>query len=157
MTSSRGLLEAPLNAAVLSDAQGLLQEAPSGVGKKQGASVAVAAVVLLNTIMGAGILGIPGAYSKCGFVGGTVLLLVSAILASFGVHLLLEASDRSGRPATLYSIAQAAAGPKAGSLIDVQVFAMAFAVSTSYLIVVGDALPAVASHYGVPTATLRVG
>jgi len=78
-----------------------------------------------------------------------------------GVHLLTEAADRVGRPASFYSVAQAAAGPKAGALIDALVALNAFGVSTSYLIVVGDAIPEVAASMNAPAAlanrTLWIG
>jgi hypothetical protein len=43
---------------------------------------------LANTILGAGMLGIPFAVDKAGLVGGLVLLAFCAFLAGFGLHLL---------------------------------------------------------------------
>jgi len=115
---------------------------------KRGASLASVTFVLLNTILGAGILGLPGAYASSGFVGGTLLLIICCHLSAFGVHLLVEVGDRTGRPASFYSVAMACGGAGAGVLIDVLVAVNAFGVATSYLIVVGDVLPEVADAFG---------
>ena len=118
-------------------------------------SLAAVAFVLLNTMLGSGILGLPGAFSKSGLIGGIVLLVVFGVLSIFGVHLLCEAADRAGRPASFYSVALAAAGAKAGVVIDLLVLINAFGVATSYLIVVGDVLPEVATSFHAPDLLLH--
>lgn len=119
--------------------------------KKGKASAASMAFVLLNTALGAGMLGLPGAYAKAGLYGGTIVCVASSVLSCVGVHLLLEVSDRVGRPASFYSVAQAAAGAKAGVLIDFLIMINAFGSATSYLIVVGDVLPEVAESLHAPS------
>lgn len=145
-------LRQPLHAGVAIPA-----DETDSASKKRGTSVSVAAFVLLNTILGAGILGLPGAYALSGFAAGTVLLGMSGLFATFGVHLLTEVADRTGRPATFYSIARAAAGESAGSLIDLLVVVMAFGISTSYLIVIGDTLPKVMIALHAPEGSLLLG
>ena len=149
----------PLNTALLgetaSDSIGIALGAGEPLESlKPKASFASVTFVLLNTCLGSGILGLPGAFAKSGLIGGIVLLFVTGILSTFGVHLLAEAADRAGRPASFYSVALAAAGSKAGVLIDVLVAINAFGVATSYLIVVGDVLPEVADSFSAP-AILR--
>lgn len=118
--------------------------------QKSSATVASVAFVLLNTALGSGILGLPGAFAKAGMIGGIALLCVTSVLAVIGVHLLCEVADRVGRPASFYSVAQAAAGAQAGVLIDILIAINAFGCATSYLIVVGDVLPEVSSSFGAP-------
>ena len=148
VTSSQGRL--PL----LSDAE--IGVAPVGGTNAQpkpatrGASVASVAFVLLNTALGSGILGLPGAFAKAGMIGGIALLIVTSILAVFTVHLLCEVADRVGRPASFFSVSKAAAGAQAGVLIDLLLAINAFGCSTSYLIVVGDVLPEVSESFGAP-------
>ena len=146
-TSSR-----TLNSALLQDV-GISVGSVNGANKKGSASFASVTFVLLNTALGSGILGLPGAFAKAGFIGGSVLLTLVAITSVVGVHLLVEVADRTGRPATFFTVAQAAAGAKAGILIDMLICMNAFGVSTSYLIVIGDAMPEVAgSFHGIPSA-----
>ena len=119
----------------------------SDTPKKGKASVASVAFVLLNTALGSGILGLPGAFSKAGMIGGIVLLVVTSVLAVIGVHLLCEVADRVGRPASFYSCATAAAGSVAGVVIDILIAINAFGSACSYLIVVGDVLPEVSDSF----------
>ena len=115
---------------------------------KRGASLSTVMFNLLATCLGAGILGLPYAYTGSGFVGGSILLVVCAGLSAFGAHLLVEAADRSGRPASFYSVAQAVGGPRAGVFMDFLIFVMSFGAAASYLIVVGGVLPDVAMSFG---------
>ena len=117
---------------------------------KPRASIASVAFVLLNTCLGSGMLGLPGAFARCGLVGGLVIMFVAAGLSVFGVHLISQAADRAGRPASFYSVATLTAGPKAGVLIDVLIALNAFGCATSYIIVVGDVLPEVAASFNAP-------
>jgi hypothetical protein len=115
---------------------------------KPGASLSTVMFNLLATCLGAGILGLPYGYTGSGFVGGSILLVVCAALSAFGAHLLVEAADRSGRPASFYSVAQAVGGPRAGVFMDFLIFVMSFGAAVSYLIVVGGVLPDVAMSFG---------
>ena len=115
---------------------------------KKGASLSTVMFNLLATCLGAGILGLPYAYAGSGFIGGSVQLVACAGLSAFGAHLLVEAADRSGRPASFYSVAKAVGGPRAGVFVDFLIFIMSFGASASYLIVVGGVLPDVAMSFG---------
>ena len=50
---------------------------------------------VVKTVIGAGILGIPYAMSKLGFVMGIIVFLISGALAQFGSILLLKAKNLS--------------------------------------------------------------
>ena len=63
---------------------------------------------LANTILGAGMLGLPAAFAECGFVMGILLLFVFAFFSSMGLYLLSAAADIAGRPASLYAVAEKA-------------------------------------------------
>ena len=107
-------------------------------GKK--ASVASGVLNLANTILGAGMLGLPAAFANCGIAMGLLLLLTFAFFSSMGLYLLSAAADLAGRPASLYAVAEKAQ-PGSGLLIDFAIAIKCFGVATSYLIVVGDSLP----------------
>jgi len=117
-----------------------------------GASWLSCAVNLTNTIVGAGMLGLPKAFANCGSLLGAALLVVFAAASCFGLHLLSAAAKLAsdGRPASFRSVATAAA-PRFASLIDVAVAVKCFGVATSYLIVVGQTVPVVFAGSGVLT------
>ena len=105
------------------------------------ASIPALTFTLSNTILGAGVLGIAHAYSNSGYVLGLVLLLLSAALSLFGLHLLtLSARTLNTNPASFYTVAHGIA-PAATPLIDAALVVKCFGVATSYLIVIGDLLP----------------
>ncbi len=82
------------------------------------------------------------------------MLLLFAGLASLGLHLLAACADTVGRPASFYSVANAAL-PGAGLVIDVAVAVKCFGVATSYLIVVGDSMPKALLAFGASGAALE--
>lgn len=108
---------------------------------------------LLNTMIGAGMLGLPRAFAACGFVTGTGLLFAAAALAAFGLHLLSEAADATKRPASFYSVAEAAV-PGLGLVIEASIFGACFGSATGYLIIVGDSMPAAMASFGFAGAAL---
>jgi amino acid permease len=104
------------------------------------ASVGSSVFNLANTILGAGMLGLPAAFSACGWAVGSILLFLFALPSAFGLQLLSDCADRVGRPSNLYAVAEAAL-PRAGLIIDIAISIKCFGVATSYLIVVGDSMP----------------
>ena len=106
---------------------------------------------LANTILGAGILGLPAAFSLCGRMLGTGLLLSFGAASGFGLHLLSCCAMLGGKhmvaagaKSSFRSVATLAA-PRFATVIDAAVAVKCFGVATSYLIVVGDTMPDVAS------------
>eukprot|EP00472_Partenskyella_glossopodia_P012015 CAMPEP_0197517364 /NCGR_PEP_ID=MMETSP1318-20131121/2342_1 /TAXON_ID=552666 /ORGANISM="Partenskyella glossopodia, Strain RCC365" /LENGTH=413 /DNA_ID=CAMNT_0043066837 /DNA_START=221 /DNA_END=1459 /DNA_ORIENTATION=+ len=107
------------------------------------ASVFSSVMNLANTILGAGMLGLPHAFAESGYVFGCILLLLFALLSAFGLHLLSVISIQlcsETRDANFYKVASAAMSSGA-LLIDVAVAIKCFGVGISYLIVCGDLLP----------------
>jgi len=94
---------------------------------------------LSNTILGAGMLGLPHAFASSGYLLGSILLFVFALLSGFGLYLLANISVdhfSEKRNATFYNVATKAFSQGA-LVIDVAVAVKCFGVGTSYLIVVG--------------------
>ena len=116
--------------------------------QSRGSSLTAGVANLANTILGAGMLGLPHAFAEAGFVPGTLMLFIFGAFSSLGLHLLSEAADRTGRPSTFYAVAEAAQ-PGAGLVIDVAIAIKCFGVGTSYLIVVGDSMPKAIAATGV--------
>lgn len=125
--------------------EGLLQVDDHGNRKKAPGSASLFSCImnLANTILGAGMLGLPHAFASNGYALGIILLFVFAILAAFGLHLLAMISlERFSekRDASFYKVATAAFS-KGALAIDAAVAIKCFGVGTSYLIVIGDLLP----------------
>ena len=97
---------------------------------------------LTSTIVGAGVLGLPHAYALTGLLGGTFLLVGCALSSGFALHLLSRCAKQCAPPASFYAVAQRSL-PRASALIDAAVSIKCFGVATSYLIVIGDLMPAV--------------
>ena len=109
-------------------------------GVAQGTPIMGGVAVLANTILGAGMLGLPFAFAACGFLVGPCMLLFFACSSVTALLMLAECADYAGRPATFNSVAERAM-PGSGVLIDVAVAIKCFGVATSYLIVIGDSVP----------------
>ena len=118
-----------------------------------GASLLSGMLNMTNTILGAGMLGLPKAFAKCGLATGVVFLFLFAALSALGLHLLSAAADLAGRPATFHSVAEKAL-PGSGLLIDGAVAIKCFGVGTAYLIIVGDSIPKALLPLGASGAML---
>ena len=100
---------------------------------------------LSNTIIGAGMLGLPGAVGGTGYIGGALLMIAGAVFSSHGLILLTKAAQRTGLPSSFYSIARAAV-PQYTILIDLAVTLKCFGVATGYLITIGDCMVDALDH-----------
>eukprot|EP00966_Prymnesium_polylepis_P242424 5606211-Prymnesium_polylepis.2 len=106
----------------------------------RGATIRSGVLNLANTILGAGMLGLPHAFAQCGVAMGLLMLLCFAFFSAVGLYLLSAAADIVGRPASFRAVAEKAL-PGSGLLIDAAIAIKCFGVATSYLIVVGDSIP----------------
>jgi len=105
--------------------------------------------VLANTILGAGMLGLPFAFASCGFFLGPLMLLAFGVCSATALILLSLCADKVGREKSpkFFDIASAAI-PGVGTIIDVAVGIKCTGVATSYLIVVGDSVPKAIVTFG---------
>ena len=106
----------------------------------QGTPLRGGVFVLANTILGAGMLGLPFAFAACGFIIGPMMLAGFAICSIVALTMLSECADAVGRPATFNTVAEKAV-PGSGLAISAAVAIKCFGVATSYLIVIGDSVP----------------
>jgi amino acid permease len=106
----------------------------------KGASMASCFFTLANTIMGSGMLGLPYAFSRTGWVLGSMLVLFSATSSAFALHLLSCCALRLPYPSSFYNVAGTAL-PNFEKIIDLAVMIKCFGVATSYLIVIGGLMP----------------
>jgi hypothetical protein len=85
---------------------------------------------LVNTVVGAGMLGLPGALGGTGYLTGCWLMLMGAIFSAQGLVLLSMAAQQAGLPSSFYSVARAAV-PEYTVLIDCAVAFKCFGGKTS--------------------------
>lgn len=109
------------------------------------ASTLSSVINLLNTVAGAGMLGLPGAYAGSGFLVGTLLLMIAAFFSALGLHLLsvcaatAKARSRDNKPASFYTVAISAM-PQFAIAIDAAVALKCFGVATGYFVTVADCM-----------------
>ena len=96
---------------------------------------------LTSTIIGAGVLGLPHAFASTGFLGGAMLLLICASSSAFALHFLAKCAKRIPPPVSFYCVAEVAL-PGYSFWIDLAVAIKCYGVATSYLVVIGDLMPA---------------
>lgn len=122
-----------------------------GVGGGGGtATLSSCAINLANTIVGAGMLGLPGAFGGTGYVGGPLLIFAGAAFSAHGLMLLARAATMVGEyPSSFYTVARAAV-PRYTVLIDLAVALKCFGVATGYLITVADCMIDALDHILLP-------
>jgi len=110
---------------------------------------------ITSTIIGAGILGLPYAYSRTGYFLGSWFVVLCGLMSFTGLHLLSACAKFTqqslNQPSSFYSVAEVALSKKSyfTLLIDFTIFIKCFGVSIAYLIVIGDLMPAVVKQaYG---------
>ena len=105
------------------------------------ASVLSCVINLSATCMGTGILALPFALSKSGFIAGCLLLFISAAGCALSLHFLVcggRAVVSRGGPITFATLCEAALGPYASVAIDLSILVNCLGTATSYLIVAAD-------------------
>jgi hypothetical protein len=102
------------------------------VKSRKGSTIASGVVNLSNTIVGAGMLGLPGAFGGTGWLSGTILIVLSASFSAHGLVLLSKAACLTGRPSSFYSLALASV-PRYTILIDAAVALKCFGVATGVM------------------------
>lgn len=93
-----------------------------------------------NTIIGAGILALPLAFSLVGYVGGVLMLIFCAGIADFSIDVLLSLSEATERH-TYEGIAVTAFGRKGTIIVSLCVIVLNVGALTAYQIIIGDVLP----------------
>ncbi|WFD41381.1 hypothetical protein MPSI1_000007 [Malassezia psittaci] len=105
---------------------------------KRGAGVFEGTVNMANSILGAGIVGLPYSMRESGFVAGVVLLVGIALLTDWTIRLIVLNAKLSGRT-TYIDIMEHCFG-RYGKLSIFQ-FVFAFGGMCAFCVVVGDTIP----------------
>ncbi|PWN29602.1 hypothetical protein BDZ90DRAFT_230466 [Jaminaea rosea] len=107
---------------------------------KRGAGVFDATTNMANSILGAGIVGLPYSMRQSGFVAGVVLLVGLAMLTDWTIRLIILNSKLSGRQ-TYIEIMDHCFGRKGKAAVSLFQFAFAFGGMCAFCVVIGDTIP----------------
>ena len=96
----------------------------------------------INSIVGAGVIGIPYAISQCGLFTGIFMLSFVALLVNRSVLMLIECGIRSGK-FDLEEVAQHYLGDIGYYSALLFMFLFAYGAQIAYLVIIGDTIPVV--------------
>ncbi|CAO1623606.1 unnamed protein product [Sympodiomycopsis kandeliae] len=111
---------------------------------KRGAGVFEATTNMANSILGAGIVGLPYSMRQSGFVAGVALLVGLAMLTDWTIRLIILNSKLSGRT-TYIEIMEHCFGKQGKAAVSLFQFAFAFGGMCAFCVVIGDTIPHVLS------------
>ncbi|KAG0310249.1 hypothetical protein BGZ99_000558 [Dissophora globulifera] len=98
---------------------------------------------LANTILGTGMLAMPGALAAVGLLLGSFMIVFSACASGLGLYFLSRsASKTQGRSASFFACSKLTY-PWAAVIFDGAIAIKCFGVGISYLIIIGDLMPGV--------------
>lgn len=112
----------------------------------KGASKASSFVSLVKTIIGAGILSMPYAFSTDGIAVGVVIVLLAALTSGYGLFLQVYVSKYvPPGNATFFNLCSITY-PHLSVIFDLAIAIQCFGCAISYLVLIGDLMPTVISH-----------
>lgn len=107
---------------------------------KRGAGVFDATVNMANSILGAGIVGLPYSMRESGFVAGLGLLIGLSFLTDWTIRLIVLNAKLSGR-ITYIEIMEHCFGPNGKAAVSIFQFAFGFGGMCAFCVVIGDTIP----------------
>ena len=114
------------------------------MGRKQYApgtsSIPKAAFNFINSIVGAGIIGMPYAFGECGILGGLCGCMLVSWLVSRSVQMLIECGVKVNR-LDYEELANYLLGKKGYYAALASMFLFAFGAQIAYLVIIGDTIP----------------
>ncbi|PWZ01627.1 hypothetical protein BCV70DRAFT_199059 [Testicularia cyperi] len=107
---------------------------------KRGAGVFDATVNMANSILGAGIVGLPYSMRESGFIAGLGLLIGLSFLTDWTIRLIVLNAKLSGR-ITYIEIMEHCFGPNGKAAVSIFQFAFGFGGMCAFCVVIGDTIP----------------
>lgn len=123
----------------------------------EGASKASSFVSLIKTIVGAGILSMPYAFSTDGIAVGVLIVLLAALTSGYGLFLQVYVSKYvPPGHATFFNLCSVTY-PYLSVIFDLAIAIQCFGCATSYLVLIGDLMPTIIpSVPGLNDANIRL-
>jgi amino acid permease len=112
------------------------------------ASMMSSNINLVNTIIGAGTLAMPSAMSHFGVMLGVILILWCGLTSAFGLYLQSRCARYVDRGSSSFFALSQLTYPNAAVMFDAAIAIKCFGVGVSYMIIIGDLMPAVAESFG---------
>lgn len=112
----------------------------------QGASTISSSISLVKTIIGAGLLSMPLAFSTDGLVAGVLIILLAAFTSGYG--LFLQAYTSKYVPtghATFFNLCSVTY-PSLSVVFDIAIAVQCFGCALSYLVLIGDITPTIVTY-----------
>ncbi|OCF33462.1 solute carrier family 38 (sodium-coupled neutral amino acid transporter), member 11 [Kwoniella heveanensis CBS 569] len=100
---------------------------------------------MANSIIGAGIIGLPYAVAQAGFVTGIFLLIAIAIMSDWTIRLVILTSKLSGRDSYTETVHHCFGNAGAAAVAFFQ-FSFAFGGTAAFHVIIGDTIPRVISY-----------
>ncbi|KAI7908149.1 AAAP amino acid permease [Cokeromyces recurvatus] len=107
-----------------------------------GGTIFLSFLNMANSIIGAGIIGLPFAFKEAGFWTGIILLIALTLIVDWTVRLLMLNGKLAGRT-TYQDLMEFAFGRPGLIAISIFQFAFAFGGMCAYCVIIGDTIPSV--------------
>ncbi|CAA20055.1 vacuolar amino acid transmembrane transporter Avt5 [Schizosaccharomyces pombe] len=104
---------------------------------------------LANTILGAGILSLPNAFTKTGLLFGCLTIVFSAFASFLGLYFVSQCAARLPRGKASFAAVAKHTFPSLAVVFDASIAVKCFGVAVSYLVIVGDLMPQIAPSLGL--------
>ncbi|KAM0788841.1 hypothetical protein ACM66B_002926 [Microbotryomycetes sp. NB124-2] len=108
----------------------------------KGAGLFAGIANMSNSILGAGIVGLPYALREAGFFVGLILLVVLGLVTDWTIRLIVLNAKMSGRK-TYIDIMDTCFGPRGRAAVSFFQFAFAFGGMCAFCVILGDTIPRV--------------
>ncbi|KAK4057963.1 hypothetical protein OIO90_001182 [Microbotryomycetes sp. JL221] len=108
----------------------------------KGAGLFAGIANMSNSILGAGIVGLPYALREAGFFVGLILLVVLGLVTDWTIRLIVLNAKMSGRR-TYIDIMDSCFGPRGRAAVSFFQFAFAFGGMCAFCVILGDTIPRV--------------
>lgn len=112
----------------------------------EGASTISSTISLVKTIIGAGLLSMPLAFSTDGIIFGAVIILVAAATSGYGLFLQGYVSRYVPAGHASFFNVCSITYPSLSVVFDVAIAVQCFGCAISYLVLVGDLMPTIVTH-----------
>lgn len=112
------------------------------VGNGGTSSIALAVFNFTNSIVGAGLIGIPYAIQQCGFAIGIVMIFIIAYVIYTSVVMLIDCGIQV-KKLDLEELAEKVIGRSGYYIALVFMFIFAFGAQIAYMVIIGDTVPSV--------------
>eukprot|EP01059_Diplonema_ambulator_P009324 TRINITY_DN19175_c0_g1_i1.p1 TRINITY_DN19175_c0_g1~~TRINITY_DN19175_c0_g1_i1.p1 ORF type:complete len:503 (+),score=105.83 TRINITY_DN19175_c0_g1_i1:45-1511(+) len=120
-------------------------------GQEEGTHGAWSAIMnFINSIVGAGIIGLPYAMKQTGDYFGLVVIVVITFLTDYSVRLIIRLGTATGTN-SYEDLTRTILGPLHGSLLLASMVVFALGAMLTYIIIIGDTLPIILENWtGIP-------